>query len=296
MLEVYHKEKPQKFPISIRALQWYFKNLSGSFPNFSVKILWKLFTRPGRRKIQARHTDFLNTGELDTMAANGVKVSVYTWKGEGKSILLVHGWKGMTADFRGLIKALHNEGHHIVSADLPGHGTSEGNSASMPVFMDAIQRIVQIQGPFDIIIGHSLGATSTLYSIPQLEKNASKPERLVLIGLQTRPIVFFEQIRNVFFVPQKVYDQFLKYGSKVVKKDIEEFRIRYIRESLEGIAAFIIIDEEDEVVDQQSQKVLREIWPEMRFYGSKHGGHYKNYRHPVIINKIVEFLKSDQVS
>ena len=290
MLEVYHKEQPQKFPFPIPVLQWYFKNLSGTFPDLSVKILWTLFTRPGKRKIQQRHTDFLNTAELSKIHTSNEDVAVYTWKGKGKSVLIVHGWKGMTADFRGLIKSLQKEDFHIVSADLPGHGTSDGNTASMPVFMDAIKSIVDQHGLFDVIIGHSLGAASSLYSIPSLGE--MKPQKLVLIGLQTRPIVFFEQIRDVFFVPQNVYERFLSYGSKIVKKDIEEFKISHIQDYLSGIKAFIIIDEEDEVVDRADQKVLNDIWPDLKFYGGLHGGHYKNYRHPVVIEKIIDFVRS----
>ena len=291
MLEVYHKQQPQKFPFPIRALQWYFKNLSGAFPDLSVKILWTLFTRPGKRKIQPRHTDFLATAERSKIHASKEDVAVYTWKGKGKSVLIVHGWKGMTADFKGLIKSLKKEDFHVVSADLPGHGTSDGNTASMPVFMDAIKNIVEQHGPFDVIIGHSLGAASSLYSVPSLGEEM-KPEKFVLIGLQTRPIVFFEQIRDVFFVPQQVYEQFLAYGSKVVKKDIEEFKISHIQDHLTDIDPLIILDEKDEVIDREDQDVLWELWPDLKFYGGSHGGHYKNYRHPVVIEKIVDFVKA----
>lgn len=289
MLEVYHKEQPQKFPFPIRALQWYFKNLASIFPGLSVQVLWSVFTRPGKRKIQTRHTGFLDTAERTNLDNHGKNMAAYTWKGTGKSILILHGWKGMSADFRGLIKALIKEEFHIVAVDLPGHGTSEGKTASMPVFMDAIKSIVEEFGPFDTILGHSLGAASSLYATPSLVEEL-KPEKFVLIGLQTRPIVFFEQIRDVFFVPQNVYDRFLAYGSKVVKRDIEEFKISHIEEHLSGIKAFIIIDEEDEVVDRADQKVLNDIWPDLEFYGGSHGGHYKNYRHPIVIDKIVDFV------
>jgi len=291
MLEVYHKEQPQKFPFPIRALQWFFKNLSGTFPGLSVKVLWNLFTRPGKRKIQTRHTEFLNTAERNYFTYKGDSISEYTWMGSGKSVLIVHGWKGMTADFRGLIKSLQKEDLHIVSVDLPGHGTSDGNTASMPVFMDVLKRMVEQYGPFDVIIGHSLGAASSLYAIPSLSKEM-KPDKIVLIGLQTRPIVFFEQIRDVFFVPQKVYERFLAYGSKVVKKNIDEFKISHIQDHLTGIDPLIILDEKDEVVDRSDQDVLWEIWPKLEFYGGSHGGHYRNYRHPLVIDKIVDFVKS----
>lgn len=82
-------------------------------------------------------------------------------KGEGPTLLLIHGAGGATQSWRGLFPLL-SKTHHVVAVDLPGQGftrlRNRGRCGLDPVAQDLTKLIAQEGWTPSAIIGHSAGA------------------------------------------------------------------------------------------------------------------------------------------
>ena len=79
--------------------------------------------------------------------------------------LLVHGWEADHRDLAPLAEALARRGVFCVLPDLPAHGASTGQSMTIPEGAAGVAAVAQLHGPFDLCVGHSMGAAIVLTAI-----------------------------------------------------------------------------------------------------------------------------------
>jgi pimeloyl-ACP methyl ester carboxylesterase len=90
------------------------------------------------------------------------------WRwGQGPVVLLVHGFEGNRAQFAAIVAALVERGFAAVALDVPAHGESAGDELTAVKFIAAIERALARLAPVHAVIGHSLGAAMSLYSVAQ---------------------------------------------------------------------------------------------------------------------------------
>jgi pimeloyl-ACP methyl ester carboxylesterase len=84
----------------------------------------------------------------------------YLWKGNGPTVLLMHGWSSDSTSMLGLVKPMLQAGFQVAAFDAPGHGTSRGARTTMARVVEAGVRVVHAIGGVDFLVGHSLGAVA----------------------------------------------------------------------------------------------------------------------------------------
>jgi pimeloyl-ACP methyl ester carboxylesterase len=105
----------------------------------------------------------------------------YLSKGEGPPVVLVHGLGGTLHVWYGVIENLVTQ-HHVVAADLRGHGRSDDPSGGFSIeqFAGDIEALIsRLELPPVTLVGHSMGTLVAQYLA------TSKPElvdNLVLVG------------------------------------------------------------------------------------------------------------------
>jgi pimeloyl-ACP methyl ester carboxylesterase len=77
-----------------------------------------------------------------------------------KSVLLIHGWCGYSSQLQHFVKPLLDSGLRVVAIDLWGHGLSPGEHSDCLTFADGILQAQAELGPFQHVVGHSLGAAA----------------------------------------------------------------------------------------------------------------------------------------
>lgn len=88
------------------------------------------------------------------------------WRwGRGPTVLLVHGFEGNRAQFGAIIDALLARGFAAVALDVPAHGESSGRELTAVKFVAAIKRASERLGPLHAVIGHSMGAAMSLFTV-----------------------------------------------------------------------------------------------------------------------------------
>jgi pimeloyl-ACP methyl ester carboxylesterase len=88
----------------------------------------------------------------------------YGW-GRGPVILLAHGWGGRGTQFGPWIEPLVKAGFRCVAFDHPAHGRSTGGDTDMIEMARAIAAVSETCGPVHAVVGHSLGAATSLLAM-----------------------------------------------------------------------------------------------------------------------------------
>ena len=140
--------------------------------------------------------------------------------GQGKAIVLVHGWGCSRKFFKPQVDALSTH-HRVISVDLRGHGMSDApeQDYTMPVFADDIAWLcarLGVRKP--MLVGHSMGGNAILELAARYPDVASgimlidsllfPPANLVeqlkvaVAGLQTKDFrLVVRQLAEALFIP-----------------------------------------------------------------------------------------------
>jgi pimeloyl-ACP methyl ester carboxylesterase len=123
-------------------------------------------------------------GERKIFDYQGLKINYYEM-GQGKPVLLLHGFGGCSYTWRFLGPALAQD-HRVITLDLKGYGLSDkprDEKYALSDQADLVAAFIQAQGLRDlVIIGHSMGGGVTLMTYFKVQgEDPDRIKRLVLI-------------------------------------------------------------------------------------------------------------------
>lgn len=85
--------------------------------------------------------------------------------GSGPTVVLVHGWGGHSSDMGAFVPELMEAGFKVLVLDLPAHGESEGDSASLIDAAHALMALQYMTGPWHAVIAHSVGTAALVHAL-----------------------------------------------------------------------------------------------------------------------------------
>ncbi|MFB9080325.1 alpha/beta fold hydrolase [Flavobacterium procerum] len=146
----------------------------------SIRYAARLFTTPIKHKIPKRELtmDHNSRQEIIMVPEINKSINIYHYGDNIKKALLVHGWSGRGTQLFKIADELISNGYSIISFDAPAHGKSEGSTTIMSEFISSILEIDKQFGPFEIIIGHSLGGMSVLNAI----RKGFQADKAIIVG------------------------------------------------------------------------------------------------------------------
>ncbi len=256
-------------------------------PAFAAKVIWNFFTTPGKPKFSENQLEFLGKAHHMDFQYRGCTIKAYSW-GEGRrKILLAHGWRSKSADFRKMVEALVEEGFQVHGVDMKAHGNSEGKASALPEFRDILDHMVHAHGPYYAIVGYSLGGIATGVV---LERLVHLPEKVFIISSPPFVRYFFKDtvMRDVG-CNERVYEAMSGMVQKYYGEPIEYFDLRI--KALDKVELHLMYDEDDQVVPMERGLELKEAHPQAHWVQSKGLGHYKIIAHPEIIKYLVRNLE-----
>lgn len=255
--------------------------------SLTVKFAKKLFTKPIKHKVPKREFDMnMNSKqELIHISAINKKIMTYHYGEHSKKVLLVHGWSGRGTQLVKIADKMLELGYSTISFDAPAHGKSPGNSTLMLEFIESILALEKLHGPFEYVIGHSLGSMSILNAI----KNGLDVKKAVLIGSG-----------------DSVNDILLDFVSKLGLKPIIALKMREsfekdFNDSMESYSSYIaakniktpillIHDKDDDDVPYTASENIHKNLENSSIFLTKKLGHRKILGDEKVINQIEKFL------
>ncbi len=252
----------------------------------------KLFTTPIKHKIPNREheMDKNSTQNVLNVPAINKKVVVYEYGNCSKKILLVHGWSGRGTQLYKIADELLKNNYSTVSFDAPAHGKSESKNTIMVEFIESILEIDRKFGPFDAVIGHSLGGMALMNAL----NSGLKTNKIVTIGSANVVLdIFIDFVKKIEMNPKQV-ELLRLYFEKKYNKTMDSLS-SYNNVSKIEIPILVIHDEnDDEIPVADAREISKYFNPEVsrgKLMITKGLGHRKILGDENVINEIINFVK-----
>lgn len=221
----------------------------------------------------------------------------YQTSGEGKTVVLLHGWRDNLQNFVSLYSHLKKD-FKVFSIDLPGFGKSDlpntvWNTSDYAHLIMSFFEQLQIKNP--ILIGHSFGgkiSTQIATSIP-LDKlvlvNSSgiKPTRKLSYYFKVMPRKIAKKIVEKI-IPKKIANHIIEFSKKRIGSDdyrnasgiIREILIKTVNDDVRSFLpniktpTLLIWGENDKETPVSSGKLMSKLIPNSKLIILKNTGHF----------------------
>jgi len=254
------------------------RTLSLLAPPLAVRAAARLFRYP----IRPRNESFSGQRFALRVRNHTVRGGV---RGEGRLVILAHGWGGSESQFDALADSLLGRGFRVVTFSAIGHGASTGRFSSMVEFRDSLRAVASHFGEPHAIVGHSLGGAASALAVSEgLHTN-----RLVLIAPSGHPQRYLDLFLDWLEFPESLRGRVMQHFEKVLRfawqrLDIEAFG------PLVNARALIIHDRGDrEVPWSEGADVARAI-PGAELVSVETLGHRRILRDAQVIERVANFI------
>ena len=256
-------------------------------PALNEQLLTLLFQRPhGQLRPEERKPP---TAVAQRLVLQGKKEIVAHVYGQGRRILLVHGWGAEGVQLAGFVDPLVEKNFQVVLVDLPAHGQSSGQLTNAIDCADALILVERRLGAFDAVIAHSwgcpvvvvaqqrglqVGAASFIAPLPSLEAGIQEFSQRTDIDLAT-------------------LDRASRRLEKRMRVDRALMNLQLVGGQL-GTPLLLIHDRDDHRTKIEESRLLEERWPNARLIETQGLGHRRILRDPSVIKKAIAFVEQDQ--
>ena len=261
--------------------------LSKLSPLAASRFAAQLFLTPFKYKLPERekNMDELSFQYRISIPKSQREIVVYEFGKSSKKILLVHGWSGRGTQLAKIAEALKAKGYSTISFDAPAHGKAPGRKSMMLDFIDAIHILDEKYGPFEAVIGHSLGGMATLRAI----KEGLDTKKLVIIGTANSITHITREFAKNLKMNRKVADKMKAHFDKKFDIDLDSYSGAVSAKEV-NTPSLVVHDENDVDVEISSAHDIHEALENSELYITKGLGHRRILGDPKVINKITTFI------
>lgn len=200
-------------------------------------------------------------------------------------MLLVHGWGGHAGRLTAFVEPLTRVGFSVVAFDAPGHGSAAGRHSALPEFVDAIRAVARAHGPFEAVVGHSLGAAACALAL----RSGLQVGSLVLLAPPADPEKYSGRFARLFGIPANTCD--------AMKQRLEgRYRIQWAQLRVDGgpgpsrARLLVFHDPRDWKVPFKDGLEVVASWPRAELVQTRGLGHHRILRDPRVIARAVAFV------
>lgn len=270
----------QYFRFKILILSLFSKKLAG---NKAFNIFCTPFFR------MAYKDNLLQNTERISLSFQGLTTTGYRWnKGAGKKLLIAHGFRSASVNFKHLAEILATKNYEVIAFDAPAHGLSQGKTINALQYKNFISSVNENFGPFDVYLAHSFGGLAVCLHLEEIDNSSIKN---VLIAPAANTI----QLCNDFFKALKINDPTLKKNffnniNALSKKSPEWFSINRAAQNIKS-ATLWIHDYDDKVTPiDDALELQQKHLPNFHFIFTSNLGHRRIYHDEKVAASIVAFL------
>ena len=270
--------------LKLRLLRSAFRATDAVAPDLARRLAQRIFTTPPRHRAPDAERAVLARASRFSFRSGGLRLQGWSW-GEGPAVLLAHGWGGRGGQQHAFVAPLLEAGHSVLTFDGPGHGRSEGRTASVPMFAGAMEDLARARGPFHAVIGHSFGGATAAYALSR----GLPASCAVLIAAPESPEIFYRELLSALGFPAARQEACLRamerdYGLRLA--DIHgPTRAAEIR-----VPGLIFHDAQDREVPASHGEAYGAAWPGARLVRTEGLGHRRILRDGSVLAQTVAFV------
>lgn len=285
------QQKKDKTPVQRLLVPSYIlatgKILTAVSPFLASRFAAKLFLTPFTYKLPKREErmDKESRQEKLILPHYQREIVVYHYGNSPKKILLAHGWSGRGTQLAVMAEELLKAGYSVVSFDAPAHGKASGKRSMMPHFIEAIEVLEKKYGPFEAVIGHSLGGMSSLKAV----SDGLPVKKLVIIGTANSVTRITQEFAQNMKMNDRVAAKMKAYFDNKFGVDMDSLSGAVSAEGVK-IPTLVVHDEHDVDVHVSSAHEIHEKLENSELYLTEGLGHRRILGNQKVIHKIIEFL------
>ena len=200
-------------------------------------------------------------------------------------MLLVHSWSGRGTQLVKIAEELIKNGFSTVSFDAPVNGKSGSKTTLMPEFIASILEIEKQFGPFEFVIGHSLGGMSILYAM----KEGLTIKKAVIIGSGYIIQDILNDLVSKIELKPETASMMKTHFEKKYGVEMESYSASFAAKSVE-IPVLIIHDEQDEEIAVKAAYNIHSNLKKGEIHITKKLGHRKILGNEKVIESILNFI------
>ncbi|KFF04014.1 alpha/beta fold hydrolase [Flavobacterium reichenbachii] len=256
----------------------------------ATKYTARIFTTPIKHKVPKRELEMDRKSIQHTIHIPKINkdIVVYEFGKSNRKILLVHGWSGRGTQLFKIADELLENGYSTISFDAPAHGKSKGKTTIMSDFIESILEINTKYGPFEIVIGHSLGGMSALNAV----KNGLKVNKAVVIGSGDIVQDILDDFILKLELKPKISQLLREYFENKYQTIMDNYSAYKAATEIK-IPVLVIHDNDDpEVPIKAGINIYNHLENGSLFLTDKLG-HRKILGNQIVIKKIIDFIKSN---
>jgi pimeloyl-ACP methyl ester carboxylesterase len=259
------------------------RGLDAVAPRLAARAAARLFLTPRRAALPQSEAKWRESAHREQRELASRMVTTWSW-GEGKAVLLLHGWEGRGTQLGALAETLAAEGYRVVAPDFPAHGDSPGRKTNLLEFAAAVQALAEELEPV-AIVAHSFGSAATTVALSRFPFAG----RLVYVA----PPEDFGFFTAIFGGMLGISSDLAKRMEREIERqfDIEWSRLRGAALAPTMTAPLLVIhDEEDVDVPVRYGRIIAAAWPKARLLITRGLGHRRILRDAGVIAEVVQFI------
>lgn len=262
------------------------KIISTISPVWAAKFALNLFDRPLKFPIPKREKQMSEKAVQFSkeLPLCNKSIHVYQYGNGNKKALLIHGWNGRGTQMSVLAKELVDNEYTVYSFDAPGHGKSPNSRAIMTDFIEGALELDKSFGPFDLVVGHSLGGMSTVNALSRgLHAN-----KAVLIGAGDIIQDIIDDFVLQLGLKKEIGKTVTRLFEKKYSKQTDVYDV-YLNASKLNLPILVIHDIDDKDVPYTCAKHIAKHLPNGELMTTEKLGHRKILGDENVIKKIINF-------
>jgi len=263
---------------------FYFNGVSHVSKDRGATLALQVFSTPRKGSILPFQHEFLETSQQQKLVNEEGFTQVYHWKGNGKTILLAHGWESNAWRWKYLIEPLQKLDYNIIAIDAPAHGNSSGEEFTAVKYSRILRSIIELYRP-EIIVAHSVGAMAT--SFQESQTPHSFIEKMVLLGSPNTLKAIMKDYQQLVGFSDRVYASLDRLLHRIYGFHIKDFNTEDFVAQIE-CPVLLIHNKSDAIVPYESMLQIAAQSPHATVYESKTGGH--SLHTPEVVDQILAFL------
>lgn len=244
-----------------------------------------LFCRPLRSPINEKQREFFNTAEKFSIEHNGLIVQGYRWGRGSKKVFFFHGWQSHSYRWKNYVEAFPNDEYTLYAIDAPGHGNSEGNFLSVPLYSELIHKFLISHDHITAVVGHSIGCFSLLYMFHQYP--LIDVQKVVLLAPPGEASEFIDVFRNTLKLSNRSVELVIDHFQSVYNVTPDFFSAPVFATSMSA-PGLIIHDLTDYEAPHKHAVAISKAWKRSRLLTTNGFGH--NLRSPKVVEEVFNFI------
>ena len=270
----------------MKVIGFYINLMALVIPRYAERFGLALFCRPFRGKMTPKQIAFLHSATRFSFDFQKETLAGYRWGSGSKKILLVHGWQSHTYRWKAYVEQFLKHDCTVFAFDAPGHGLSTGKFLSVPLYGEAIEKMIKEVGKPDVIISHSIGGFSSLYALHH--NPLLSPDKLVVMAAPGEAVEFFDFYKTSLSLSQRSVDLIVNRFKELFIYGPEYFSSPKFATTIQT-SGLIIHDEEDDETSVDHSRRVHAQWSNSKLLITKGFGH--NLKSVEVVKEVIKFIE-----